>query len=244
LQSFVDKYYVEIKQSEKKVETPKVKQVELPKLEMPEARGKSQKAVAIKLEKTGDSHKINLSKSGSSELLAVHANLDWEELANRGGFLGNLLGGNGTPDLDLGCMYEMANGEKGVIQPLGKSFGSKTSSPYIFLDKDDRTGATEGENMYIFRPDLIKRVLFFGFIYAGVGDFETVRARMFFKISNGEQVYLELDNPDRKRNFCAAAMIQNTGSQIVILKEERYFSGHREADRCYGFGFDWYCDTK
>ena len=98
--------------------------------------------------------------------------------------------------------------------------------------------------MYVFRPDLIKRVMFFGFIYGGVRDFKTVRGRMFFKISNGEEVYLELDNPDSNRNFCAAAMIQNTGSQIVILKEERYFGGHEEADRYYGFGFDWYSDTK
>jgi len=244
LQSFVDKYHSEIKQEKKTLEAPKVKKVELPKLEMPEASRKIQKAMAIKLEKTGDSHKINLSKSGSSEFLAVHANLDWEELQNRGIFSGKFLGRNGTPDLDLGCMYEMANGEKGVIQPLGKCFGSKTSLPYIFLDKDDRTGASEGENMYIFRPDLIKRVMFFGFIYAGVRDFRTVRGRMFFKISNGEEVYLELDNPDSNKNFCAAAMIQNTGSQIVILKEERYFGGHEEADRYYGFGFDWYSDTK
>ncbi|MEG3985949.1 TerD family protein [Microcoleus sp. S28C3] len=244
LQSFVDKYHSEIKNSKNSGEMPQIKQVTLPKIERNEASKKTPKARAIKLEKTGDSHKINLSKLGSSELLVVHANLDWEELENRSEFWGKQQGGNGTPDLDLGCMYEMANGEKGVIQALGKNFGSKTSSPYIFLDQDDRTGATEGENMYILRPDLIKRVLFFGFIYSGVGDFETVRGRMFFKISNGEEVHIELDNPNRNRSFCGAAMIQNTGSQIVIVKKERYFKGHEEADRYYGFGFNWHRGTK
>lgn len=135
LQSFVDKYYGELKKSENKVETPQVKPVEMPKSERHKASGSNQKARTIKLEKTGDSHKINLSKSENSDLLIVRANLDWEELENRSGFWGKYQGENGTPDLDLGCMYEMANGEKGVIQALGKNFGSKRSSPYIFLDK-------------------------------------------------------------------------------------------------------------
>lgn len=199
----------------------------------------------IKLEKKGDSHKIDLNKSSNSQPLTVHVNLDWEELASKsGGFFGKMIGGNNTPDLDLGCMFEMANGEKGVIQPLGGNFGSKNSSPYIFLDKDDRTGATEGENMYVFRPDLIKRVMFFGFIYQGVPDFKSVKGRMFFKVSNGEEVHLELNNPDSNRPFCSAALIKNIGSQVIILKEEKYFTGHQEADQSYGFGFSWTAGSK
>jgi len=202
--------------------------------------------VAIKLSKSGDSHKINLSKASDS-LPTVHVNFDWEELksAKPSGFFGKLLqGSSDDADLDLGCMYEMQNGEKGVIQPLGGNFGSKTASPYIFLDRDDRTGATDGENMYIFRPDLIKRVMIFGLIYNGAADFKSVQGRVFFTTSKGEEIYLELDNPDANRTFCATALVQNTGSNLEIIKEARYFTGHEEADKYYGFGFRWQAGSK
>lgn len=202
--------------------------------------------MAIKLEKSGDFHKINLDKSENAESLRVHVNLDWEELKKKeGGFFKKIFGSKSSPDLDLGCMYEMTNGQKGVIQPLGGNFGSKINSPYIFLDKDDRTGSSsDGENMYLFRADSIKKVMFFSFIYEGADDFQSVRGRMFFKISNGEEVYLELNNPDGNRSFCAAALIQNIDSQITIVKEEKYFGDHQAADAHYGFGFRWQYGNK
>lgn len=202
--------------------------------------------MAIKLEETGDSHEIDLTIIDSADLLKVHVNLDWQEVAReKKGFFARLFGSSSTPDLDLGCMYQMASGKKGVIQPLGENFGSKTAPPYIYLDKDDRTGsATDGENMYILRPDLMKRVLFFSFIYEGADDFQSVRGRMFFRISNGEEVILELNNPDGDRSFCAAASIENFGNRLTIVKEEKYFSDHQEADGYYKFGFRWSYGSK
>lgn len=139
----------------------------------------------------------------------------------------------------------MVDGSKGVIQPLGKKFGSKNSFPYIFLDKDDRTGAAvNGENIYIFKPDLIKRVMFFAFIYQGTHDFKSVQGRILFKISNGEEVSLEFDNPHSNRRFCAAAMIKTIGSEVVISKEEKYFTHHEEASKNYRFGIKWTAGSK
>lgn len=199
----------------------------------------------ITLQKSGDSHKIDLSKAGQSKELTVHVNLNWNQQSNQNPGLFNKLFGNSAPDLDLGCMYETVNGAKGVIQPLGGNFGSKNSSPYICLDKDDRTGAaTDGENMIVYRSETIKRVMFFALIYQGAPDFRSVGGRMFFKISNGEEVCLELNNPDSNRPFCAAAMVSNLGSHVTILKEEKYFKEHQEADRFYGFGFKWVAGSK
>jgi tellurite resistance protein TerA len=202
--------------------------------------------MAITLQKSGDSHKIDLSKAGDSKKLTVHVNLNWNQQSNQSaGFFTKLLGGNSAPDLDLGCMYETVDGDKGVIQPLEGNFGSKNSSPYIFLDKDDRTGAaSDGENMFIYRPDKIKRVMFFALIYQGAPDFRSVGGRMFFKVSNGEEIYLELNNPSTNRSLCAAAMVSNIGSQVNIIKEEKYFSGHKEADDYYQFGFRWVAGSK
>ncbi|MBD2607078.1 tellurium resistance protein TerA [Scytonema hofmannii FACHB-248] len=202
--------------------------------------------MAITLQKSGDSHKIDLSKAGNSKQVTVHVNLNWNQQSNQNaGLFAKLLKANSAPDLDLGCMYETVNGTKGVIQPLGGNFGAKDSSPYIFLDKDDRTGAaSDGENMFIYRPDTIKRVMFFALIYQGAPDFGSVGGRMLFKVSNGEEIYLELNNPDKNRPLCAAAMVSNLADQITILKEEKYFSGHKEVDDYYRFGFNWVAGSK
>ena len=107
-------------------------------------------------------------------------------------------------------MYEMQNGNKGVIQPLGKNFGNKSQEPFIFLDKDDTSGsANDGENMYVYKPELIKRVMFFALIYEGASNFQSVGGRMIFKISNGEEITLDLNNPDSSSVFCAAALFEN-----------------------------------
>jgi tellurite resistance protein TerA len=55
---------------------------------------------------------------------------------------------------------------------------------------------------------------------------------------------LELNNPDANRPLCAAAMISNLGSQVSILKEEKYFKDHQEADNYYRFGFRWTAGSK
>lgn len=201
--------------------------------------------MAINLSKGGDKHSINLSKNTSAgQSLSIHANLNWAQEAKKGGFL-SFLNPKQQADLDLGCMYEMQNGAKGVIQPLGNNFGSKTSAPFIHLDKDDRSGgAADGENMHVFKPELIRRILFFGLIYEGAKDFNSVNGRMFFKISNGDEVSLQLDNAGANKPFCAAAMIENVGGELVIRKEARYFYGHSDADAHYGFGFNWVAGSK
>ena len=177
--------------------------------------------------------------------LIVQINLNWIQKSDQNtGFFSKLMG-NDTPDLDLGCMYETIDGEKGVIQPLGGNFGSKNVSPYILLDKDDRTGAAkDGENMTIYRPEKIKRAMFFALIYQGAKDFQSVNGEMTFQINNGEQVYIKLNNPDRNCPFCAAAMISNIGSEVKIIKEEKYFQGHQFADKYYKFGFQWQAGSK
>jgi tellurite resistance protein TerA len=39
-------------------------------------------------------------------------------------------------------------------------------------------------------------------------------------------------------------MVSNLGSQVTILKEEKYFGGHKEADDYYRFGFNWVAGSK
>ena len=199
--------------------------------------------MAINLNKGGDAHKIDLSKGSST--ITVHANLNWNQQVQQTGFFAKLLGSGGAPDLDLGCMLEMQDGMKKVIQPLGNSFGSKTDPPYIFLDKDDRTGdSQDGENMLVLKPEKVKRVLFFALIYKGAPNFQSVGGHMKFTISNGEVITLKLDAPDSSSKFCAAAMFENRQGEFILTKEDRYFAGHEQADKHYKFGFNWVSGSK
>ncbi|AIZ45891.1 tellurium resistance protein TerA [Deinococcus radiopugnans] len=188
----------------------------------------------ITLDKQGQSAKISLRKDGQKDPIRV--NLNWDK---GGGFL------RAGADLDLGCMFVMQDGQKGVIQALGNSFGSDRFEPFILLDKDDRSGSSsDGENLVIFRPDLIHTVVIFAFIYQGTSDFSRVNGRLTMKDPRGNEITVQLSNPDMRRTFCAIASIENVGGEVKITKEERYFKDHQEADQHFGFGFRWTAGSK
>lgn len=70
-------------------------------------------------------------------------------------------------DLDLGCLYELQDGTKGVVQPLGGYLGEINGAPYVKLSGDDRFGSASGETIYVNldHRDAIKRLLVFVYIY-------------------------------------------------------------------------------
>ena len=194
----------------------------------------------VTLDKKGEKTSISLNKGGGVQ--PVRVNLNWEAPAKKG-FLASLTGS--APDLDLGCMFRLKNGGGGVIQPLGNSFGSQNSEPFIYLDKDDRSGAAQdGENLTVFRPDQIDLVMIFALIYEGAADFTSVNGRVTLKDQSGNEILIRLGAPERGLSFCAVATIRNVGGHIEITKEEQYFKGHMEADRHFGFGFNWRAGSK
>jgi tellurite resistance protein TerA len=193
----------------------------------------------VSLDKRGASATVDLRKGGGKQ--PIYINLNWNKPEK--GFFSFMQAE--AADLDLGCMFLLQDGSKGVIQPLGNSFGSRDSAPYIFLDKDDRTGqAADGENMCIYRPDQIKLVVVFAMIYEGTDNFTTVGGKLTIKDTQGSEITIPLNNPDSRRLFCAVAHITQTNSQITITKDELYFSNHQECDKHYGFGFRWVAGSK
>lgn len=183
----------------------------------------------VTLDKRGAERRVSLHKDGTVQPL--HFNLNWSQ---QGGLLRR------AADLDLGCMYEMADGSSDVIQPLGGNFGSRDRAPFIHLDKDDRSGAAvDGENLHILRPDLISRVMVFALVYEGASDFRSVDGRLTIRDQAGNETLVRLDAPDPKLQFCAICLVERSGDEVRLVKEERYFRGHRFADAHYGFGFEW-----
>ncbi|WP_431044641.1 TerD family protein [Streptomyces sp. P1-3] len=145
-------------------------------------------------------------------------------------------------DLDLACMYELQNGAKGVVQPLGDFYGSLNTAPYVQLSGDDRFGSGSGETVFVNldHKDDIKRLLVFVYIYDGTPAFDRTHALVTLYPSNGPRVEISLDERAPEARSCAVVMIENIKGEMVVRREVKYVYGFQaELDRLYGWGLQW-----
>ena len=157
-----------------------------------------------------------------------------------GGFFKRLTGASGGIDLDLGALYEMQDGRKGVVQALGNAFGSLSQPPFIQLSGDDRTGGG-GETMTIDLDHLgeIKRILVFAFIYEGVPAWDKADGVVTLFPVGGPEITVALDESSGTR-MCAIALLENDGGALSVGREVKYINGAQDAlDAAYGWGMDW-----
>ena len=195
-----------------------------------------------KLTLTKSAPQVSLSKqSGASGRMRV--SLTWNARppsGGGGGFLKKLTGGDRGIDLDLGALFELTDGSKGVVQALGKSFGAIDAPPYVQLDGDDRTGGG-GENMAINLDHLadLRRVLVFAFIYDGVPAWDQADGVVTLYPQGAAPIEVKLDESSGSR-MCAIALLENRGGALSVQREVRYIEGAQDAlDRAYGWGMDW-----
>ncbi|WP_320781946.1 Tellurium resistance [Streptomyces sp. CRN 30] len=145
-------------------------------------------------------------------------------------------------DLDLGVMYEMQSGTKGVVQPLGGFLGDTNAPPYVKLSGDDRFGSGTGETVYVNldHRDAIKRLLVFVYIYDQTPAFDRTQASVTLYPSNGPRIEINLDERQPEARSCAVVMIENVKDEIVVRREVKYVYGFQgELDRLYGWGLQW-----
>lgn len=169
-------------------------------------------------------------------------NLKWHQ-GKQPGFFKSLFGnaGQSNIDLDLGCLYELKDGQKGCVQALGNSFGSLDQAPYIKLDGDDRTGENnDGETLVLNgkKWDQIQRVLVYAFIYEGVPNWSEADGIVRLT-SDVEQIDISLDNPTNGQNMCGIALIENINGDMKVTKVNEYFAGHVKLDRAYDWNMNW-----
>ncbi|WP_066496669.1 TerD family protein [Abyssisolibacter fermentans] len=195
----------------------------------------------IELKKSGDS--INLNKSSKS-LGEIVVNLNWNhQKPKQSGLLSSLFGGNSGIDLDLGCLFELKTGEKGCIQALGNLFGSFNSFPFISLDGDDRTGANlNGENLRI-NGNMVNqfhRILVFSYIYEGAKNWSQVDGVVTLKTNNGDDITVRMDEHKNGLGMCSIALLQNLDDETFkVQKAVKYFNGHQNMDKYFGWGLKW-----
>lgn len=200
--------------------------------------------------------KVSLTKSGAVGGTA-RVNLNWSTgapppAAPSGGFFAKFKAAAAAPsggvDLDLGCLYELGDGRKGVIQSLGNSFGTLNAPPWIQLDGDDRTGSVVGgENMSINlgTPGRFRRVLIFAMIYEGAPNWAAVDGVVTLTSAGGQSFEVRLDDPDPGARMCAVAQLVESGGELVFQREVRYIQGGQMAlDRAYNWGMNWQAGRK
>jgi len=199
---------------------------------------------------TAAAPQVSLTKSGGSSG-TIRVNLNWSSgggapAPTAGGFFKRLAAqaqASKGVDLDLGCLYELSDGKKGVVQALGNAFGALDRAPWIKLDGDDRTGGvTSGENMSINleQPGRFRRILIFAMIYEGAPNWAAVDGIVTLSPINGPQIEVRLDASSQASRICAVAQLINSGNDLVVQREVRYIDGGQSVlDKAYGWGMNW-----
>ncbi|WP_280246216.1 TerD family protein [Nocardia abscessus] len=193
---------------------------------------------SAKLSLTEDFPSVSLTALGATSGM-MRINLSWTSPAGEGSAL----------DLDLCCFWELADGRKGDIRPVG-DFGSLERPPFIRLDADDRSGTgAAGENLEI---DLghaaeFRRILVFATLYDGAADFRGVRATAAMYPAGAPPIELTVDGCTDGSRDVVLVLIENTGADLVVRREGRFVPappnrprwGVTEVDKAYAWGLDW-----
>jgi tellurite resistance protein TerA len=143
-------------------------------------------------------------------------------------------------DLDLGCLYELTGGRRGVVQAIGDFRGDFDREPYIRLDRDDRTGSSAGENMFVNAAHLrdIRRILIFVFAYSGSLDAVTMAVTV--EPVGGTPVQIDPGVGAAPSHACAVALLTSGADGFLVQREARYIPGYQaDLDRLYGWGLRW-----
>jgi tellurite resistance protein TerA len=152
-------------------------------------------------------------------------------------------------DLDLGCLYQFTDGQRGTVQAAGNRNGDFARPPYVRLDRDDRTGSSTGENLFINMDHNahFQRLLIFVLLAGGADDLTKVGAAVTLYPTSGPALELRLEAPlsgatagGGKAKSCAAVLIQRAGTEFTLKTEARFFPGFQsEIDKAYSWGLRW-----
>jgi tellurite resistance protein TerA len=180
---------------------------------------------------------VSLAKQGGTSG-ALRVSLNWQSAKRRWG--------GAQVDLDLCALFELTDGSKGVVQALGRAFGSYHRPPFLLLDGDDRAGGS-GENMTLNldHAERFRRVLFFVTIYQGARSFAGLHATVTLHPQHGAPIDFALDECTDASTVCALALLVREGPDLVVRREARYLvprrgiSPQRTVDYAYGWGLTW-----
>lgn len=206
----------------------------------PSAPAKSSISLSkITLDKTRSSISLEKSASGFGE---IKVNLNWNQ-GKAGGFFSR----SKSIDLDVGCLFELSDGHKGVVQALGNSFGALDYEPYIQLMGDDRTGSVAGgEWLHINGKKWteVRRILIFAFIYEGAPNWKETDGVVTVFIPGQPDIEVRLNEEGGRHGMCAIAMLENINGAVKVSRHVDFHTGHRAMDSAFGWGMRWTAGSK
>jgi tellurite resistance protein TerA len=192
----------------------------------------------VTLEKRGQT--VSLEKRGAS-FGEITVNLNWSR--GRKGFFG----GGTAIDLDVGCLFELADGRKGVVQALGNVFGSFAQAPYIALSGDDRTGdVSQGETLRINGAHWndIRRVAVFANIYDGVPNWQQTDGVVLVTMPDQPPIEVRMTEGRNDRRLCGVVLIENDGGRLKATRLVDYVRDQKMLDESLGWGLRWTAGRK
>lgn len=195
----------------------------------------------ITLEKSSPS--VSLKKTGDT-FGEIILNLNWTQGEQKKGFFG---GGSKNIDLDLGVLYELKNGDKGVIQALGNTFGNFNFDPWIELSGDDRTGAvTAGETIRVNGRffEQIRRIAVFALIYDGVPNWNKTDGIVRMNIPGQPEIELRLDEGRDNCRLCGIAIIDNDNGALKMTRHMKYYVSQKPFADEIGIIMQWQAGRK
>lgn len=192
----------------------------------------------VSLDKPGQT--VSLEKKGAS-FGEITVNLNWSR--GRKGFFG----GGTAIDLDLGCLFELADGRKGVVQALGNVFGAFAQPPFIALSGDDRTGdMSAGETLRINGAEWsrIRRVAIFANIYDGVPNWQQTDGVVLVTMPDQPPIEVRMTEGRNDRRLCGVVLIENDGGRLKATRLVDYFRDQQVLDERLNWGLRWAAGSK
>lgn len=173
----------------------------------------------------------------------IRMELAWDRPKPQG-FLEKLkdkMGKGHNIDLDLGCLYALKDGSRGVVQPLGSIYGAYDEAPFVFLEGDDTSGASAGENLLVNGDHWadIERVVVYAYIYDGVPSWSKTNARLRLWMKGQDPLLVHLDKCTDGLAVCAVVKLVNQDGDMQVTNLNEYYPGHAELARAFGFGINW-----
>jgi tellurite resistance protein TerA len=191
----------------------------------------------VTLDKPGQTVSLEKRGTGFGE---IRVNLNWSR-AKRGFF------GGGAIDLDLGCLYELADGRIGAVQALGRAFGAFDSAPFIHLRGDDRTGdVAAGETLRINGAHWqdMRRIILFANIYDGVPNWQQTDGIVTVAMPDQPVIEVRMTEGRNDRRLCGIVLIENVAGQLKATRIVEYFADQEVLDRRFGWGIRWSAGSK
>ncbi len=146
-------------------------------------------------------------------------------------------------DIDIGCFYELADGQRGAIQALGAMNGSYQEPPFVGLSGDERTGDSEGIDEHLVingaQWPQIKKILIYLYIYEGAPNWAAVRPQVHINVPGERTIVVTLNTHRDDCRVCLVAGLENVRNGIRIHNYTEYYPGQAEMDRAFGIGLKW-----